>query len=58
MIAGKEIEQRYIPKVKLKTSHSDPEAPLITHSLKERDKTEEEFRKRERKIKRGGEESE
>lgn len=40
-------------KVKLKTSLSDPGTPLITHSLKEKDRTEEEVRKRERKIKRG-----
>lgn len=55
LIAVKEIEQHYIPKVNPKTSLSDPETPLITHSLKEREETEEEVRKRERKIKRGGE---
>lgn len=42
-------------KVEAKTSHSDPETPLIAHSLKERDRTEVGVRKRERKIKRGGE---
>lgn len=54
-MAEKETEWRYIPKVTPKTSLSDPEATLIAHSLKERDRTEEEVRKRERKIKRGGE---
>lgn len=48
-------EQHNIPKGNPKTPLSDPETPLIAHSLKERDKTEEEFRKRERKIKSGGE---
>lgn len=32
---------------------SDPETPLIAHTLKERDKTEEEFRKRKRTIREG-----
>lgn len=55
LITEKEIERHYIPKVKPKTSLSDPGTPPIAHSLKERDKTEGEVRKRERKIKRGGE---
>lgn len=45
----KEMERLCIPKVKSKTSLSDPETRLIAHSLKEGDKTEEEVRKRERK---------
>lgn len=53
LIAEKETERRCIPKVKLKTSLSDPQTPLIAHSLKERDSTEEEAGKREWKIKRG-----
>lgn len=48
----KEAERHYIPKVNPETSSSDPETRLITHSFKERDKTEDEGRKRERKIKR------
>lgn len=48
----KEGERHYIPKVKPETSSSDPESRPIAHSLKERDKTGEEGRKEEGKIKR------
>lgn len=48
----KEAERHYIPKVNPGTSSSDPESRPIAHSLKERDKTGEEGRKREGKIKR------
>lgn len=47
-------ERHYIPKVNPQTSSSDPESRPIAHSLKERDKTGEEGRKREGKIKRRG----
>lgn len=56
MAGGGGGEQHYIPKVNPETSSSDPESRPIAHSLKERDKTGEEGRKREGKIKRRGEE--
>lgn len=50
----KEGERHYIPKVNPETSSFDPESRPIAHSLKERDKTGEEGRKKEGKIKRRG----
>lgn len=56
MLAGgrREGERHYILKVNPELSSSDPESRPIAHSLKERDKTGEEGRKREGKIKRRG----
>lgn len=42
LITEEETERRIIPKVKPKTLVSDPEIPLIAHSLKARDRTGEE----------------
>lgn len=50
----RERERHYIPRVNPETSLSDPETPLIAHSLKERDKTEEEVRKEGERSRGGG----